>query len=209
VDSTAAYALLRAALPKFLLLVGADPRLSIEQPNGSLSISFPRTISSCRHELVRFVAYDVILPFLLGLPPLAEYEHEGVYECSCDGTEVKDINGIPVTLLEIILQVNSWRAGARVYRHDWQALEQRVLSWELPYNWSEASSAATSTSVRGATVRVQEGWRHVLLIYIYMVCLQSFIPLPRIQLNMTARVYAGCLRMTRGYKRRWIKYFSS
>ncbi|CAE6465291.1 unnamed protein product [Rhizoctonia solani] len=161
VDSASAYTLLRAALPKFLPLAAAEPQLLIEQAHSNLNISLPRTLGSSRYELARFAMYDVILAFLLGTTPLIEYGYEG--GCEYDGFEW--IHGIPSAFLQIISQVNSWRAGSRVHLDDWYTLERRVLAWESPYAMLEKCSP-DSASFERATV--QEGWRHVLLIYIYM-----------------------------------------
>ncbi|CAE6405526.1 unnamed protein product [Rhizoctonia solani] len=75
-DGISAYTLQRTALPMFLSLVTAEPSLLVDQPNGSLAVSFVNTLRSPRHELARFVCNDVILPFLLGVPPLAEYAYD-------------------------------------------------------------------------------------------------------------------------------------
>ncbi|CAE6373905.1 unnamed protein product [Rhizoctonia solani] len=164
-DSTSAYNLLRTALPKFLVLAAADSDLLIEQPNIGLTVSFAHVLSSPRQELVRFVMFDVIMGFLLGVAPLVDYGYDNTYECN----QFESIHGIPITLFQIISQINSWRTGSRVHLDDWKTLEHRVLSWKTPCNMSEKASAPDSTTIERATV--PEVWRHVLLIYIYMgVC---------------------------------------
>ncbi|KAF8685626.1 hypothetical protein RHS04_00773 [Rhizoctonia solani] len=161
-DSASAYSLFRAGLSKFFLLIAADSGLLSEQPNGNLTVSFPRVLGSPRYELSRFVLYDTILSFLLGVPPLLEYGYEGT--CESDGFEW--IHGIPFALFQIIAQVNSWRAGSKVPLDDWQTLEQRVLTWRPSHAMLNECSASEDANIERATV--QEGWRHVLLIYIYM-----------------------------------------
>jgi hypothetical protein len=165
VDSTSGYIALRNGLPKFLQLVAADSSLLIEQSDGSLVVSFPRVLGYRRHELARFAVYDITLAFLLGVPSLVEYGHEGT--CDSNGRGFEWIHGIPVAFLQIIPQVSSWRAGSRTLVDDWKILEQRVLEWESPYAVLEGCSKPESANFERAMV--QEGWRHVLLIYIYMV----------------------------------------
>ncbi|KAF8749497.1 hypothetical protein RHS01_10029 [Rhizoctonia solani] len=111
VDGVSAYTLLRTALPMFLSFISTESDLLIDQPNGSLAVSFANTLRSPRHELARFVGNDVILPFLLGAPPLAEY----AYERSCDHDQFEWVHGIPISLFQTVSQVNSWRAGSKVF----------------------------------------------------------------------------------------------
>ncbi|CAE6388982.1 unnamed protein product, partial [Rhizoctonia solani] len=177
-DSIAGYTLLQVLRPKFLLLVATDSGLLVEQPNGNLAVSFPRTLSSLRHELARFISYDVILSFLLGAPPMIEYGYEG----TCDGDGFEWIHGIPSALLQIISQINSWRAGSRVHLDCWQDLELCVFAWKPLQATLGESFVPGSTAFERAVV--QEGWRHVVLIYIYMgICGVSSHD-PRIQASV-------------------------
>jgi hypothetical protein len=164
VDIAPGYNLLRAGLPRFYLLVAAEPDLLLEQPDGSLTVSFSRAVASSREALVRFVMVDVILTFLLGATPLVEYGYETTYQS--DGFEQS--YGIPTVLFKIVSQVSSWRAGSRVGLDDWQAMEQHVLSWRSLYTRSVDTSAPENITVE--RVMVGEVWRQVALIYIYMVC---------------------------------------
>ncbi|KAF8754974.1 hypothetical protein RHS01_05774 [Rhizoctonia solani] len=177
-DSIAGYTLLQVLRPKFLLLVATDSGLLVEQPNGNLAVSFPRTLSSLRHELARLISYDVILSFLLGAPPMIEYGYEG----TCDGDGFEWIHGIPSALLQIISQINSWRAGSRVHLDCWQDLELCVFAWKPLQATLGESFVPGSTAFERAVV--QEGWRHVVLIYIYMgICGVSSHD-PRIQASV-------------------------
>ncbi|GAB1520627.1 hypothetical protein RhiTH_003709 [Rhizoctonia solani] len=168
-DIISAYNLLRTALPKFLLLATADPDLLTEESNGSLAISFARALRSPRNELGRFVGSDAMLSFLFSVPPLAEY----AYESACDHDQFEWVHGLSISLFQIISQVNSWRARSKVPIDDWQTLEQRTLAWRLPYHTSNVPFVPESATSEMAAVR--EGWRHVVLIYIYMFML--FYPL--------------------------------
>ncbi|CAE6529969.1 unnamed protein product [Rhizoctonia solani] len=170
VDSSSGYVLLQKAVPRFLQLVAADTNLYTEHPDGNLVASFPRTLCAPRHELERFVIYDTIAALLLGVPPLIEYGYDG--ECDSSLHKLEWMHGIPVALVEIISQINSWRAGSSVPLDDWQALERRVLAWQTPPPASDEASTTECISI--GRVSVQESWRHVVLIYIYMVYPPSF-----------------------------------
>ncbi|CAE6473491.1 unnamed protein product [Rhizoctonia solani] len=165
-DSVSGYALLKRALPKFLKISSMDSNSLMEDANGWLVISFSYALTGPRNELRRFATYDTIVAFLFGVPPLAEYGYNHEYGPEPQGFEWS--YGIPTALLQIVSQVNSWRYCSRVALDDWQTLEKQVLGWESSYALlDEASSADPASVARNA---VQEGWRHVVLIYIYMAC---------------------------------------
>jgi hypothetical protein len=172
-DSSSGYTALRHALPKFLQLAVTDPRILVEQPGGDLAVSFTRMFDASQYQLARFVNYEVVSAFLLGLPPLVDYMYDS--ECSPNSTYPGSrwIHGIPVLFLQIISQVNSCRAHPRVYSDDWQSLEERVLTWKSPHPMPDNSSTSAGDTVDVARDTLQEGWRHVLLIYIYMVSLSE------------------------------------
>ncbi|KAG8700355.1 hypothetical protein FRC11_013012, partial [Ceratobasidium sp. 423] len=165
VDGPSGYTVLRKAVPRFLQLVAADTNLYSECPDGNLVISFPRTLCAPRYELEQFVIFDTIAALVFGVPPLVEYGYDG--ECDSSLHELEWLHGIPVPLVEIISQINSWRAGSKVSLDDWQALEKRVLAWQTPSVVPDEYS--TTECINRARVAVQESWRHVALIYIYMV----------------------------------------
>ncbi|CAE6529962.1 unnamed protein product [Rhizoctonia solani] len=174
VDGSSGYTLLRNAVPWFLQLVAADTNLYTEHPDGNLVVSFPRTLCASRHELGRFATYDTVTALILGVPPLVEYGYDG--GCDSSFQELEWNHGIPVALVEIISQINSWRAGSSVPLDDWQALERRVLAWQTPPPASDEASTTECISI--GRVSVQESWRHVVLIYIYMVYPPSFVFFP-------------------------------
>ncbi|KDN39785.1 hypothetical protein RSAG8_08577, partial [Rhizoctonia solani AG-8 WAC10335] len=106
VDGLSGYDLLRKALPRFLRLVGVDPTLTVEHPNGNLVVSFPRAFGALQHELKRFIFYDTTAALVLGVPPLVEYG----YDSECDPTShgFEWVHGVPIPFVETISQVNSW-----------------------------------------------------------------------------------------------------
>ncbi|CAE6519233.1 unnamed protein product [Rhizoctonia solani] len=188
VDNPSGYAILQRALPSFLQLVAADSNLCTERPNGDLVVSFPRTLTAPRYEFGRFMTYDTVAALLLGVPPLVEYGYGEEYQSSPFGLEW--IHGIPVVLFEAISQVNSWRAGSRVSLDDWQTLESRVLAWQSPYSGSVPDTTGI-VSPGVARFAVQEGWRHVVLIYIYMGMCGVSSHDPRVQASVHRIVQLG------------------
>ncbi|QRW20087.1 Fungal Zn(2)-Cys(6) binuclear cluster domain [Rhizoctonia solani] len=151
-----------AVLRFFLRDSASAYSLLSEQPNGNLTVSFPRVLGSPRYELSRFVLYDTILSFLLGVPPLLEYGYEGT--CESDGFEW--IHGIPFALFQIIAQVNSWRAGSKVPLDDWQTLEQRVLTWRPSHAMLNECSASEDANIERATAGIAARLeRHRVAVY--------------------------------------------
>jgi hypothetical protein len=114
---------------------------------------------------MRFVFYDVISAFLFGVPPLAEYGYGSGHDFQQHNIEW--MHGIPVEFLYVISQINSWKAGSRSGLDDWQTLESHVLAWKSRNAPLDIASPSEVANIERATV--QEAWRHVLLIYIYMV----------------------------------------
>ncbi|KAG8756081.1 hypothetical protein FRC11_005554, partial [Ceratobasidium sp. 423] len=162
VDCNSGYILLRKALPKFLQLVAANNLYTVH-PNGNLVVSFARTLGTARYELKRFVLYDTAAALVLGVPPLVEYGYDDGCDSELHGLEW--IHGAPFALVEIISQINSWRATRATPPDDWHELEKRVLAWEPHPLVPGGKGSSAKNATRFA---VQEGWRHVVLIYIYM-----------------------------------------
>ncbi|CUA68647.1 hypothetical protein RSOLAG22IIIB_08022 [Rhizoctonia solani] len=186
-NSLSGYDLLRKALPKFLRLVAADPSLTTEHPNGNLVISFPRAFGALQHELKRFIFYDTTAALVLGVLPLVDYGYNG--ECDSLSHGFEWVHGVPTLFVETISQVNSWRAGSRVAPlDDWQNLECRALAWQPQRIVAESDDSAAESVARLA---VQEGWRHVTLVYIYMAMCGVTSHDPRVQASIRQIVQLG------------------
>ncbi|KAH7336783.1 hypothetical protein B0J17DRAFT_443671 [Rhizoctonia solani] len=163
----------------------------MEHPDGNLVVSFPRTLGAPRHELERFVLYDTTTAFVLGVPPLVEYGYDGGCNCVSHGFEW--IHGIPFALVEIISQINSWRAGSRVAPlDDWRVLERRITTWQPPSVMLDSKDSATGSVARLA---VQESWRHVVLVYLYMASIRQIVRLGDIvaDLPIGAHMFTHCV----------------
>ncbi|KAF8705474.1 hypothetical protein RHS03_05703, partial [Rhizoctonia solani] len=166
VDNVSGYTTFQRALPRFLQTVASDSNSLMEDANGNLVVSFCRTINGPRNELRRFVLYDTVIALLLGVPTLAEYGYNRGCDSEAYGFEWN--YGAPATLLQIISQVNSWRARSSVALDDWQTLEKRVLDWGPSTALLDGTSTTGHANLNVARAAVQEGWRHLALIYIYM-----------------------------------------
>ncbi|CAE6465340.1 unnamed protein product [Rhizoctonia solani] len=163
IGCSSGYLALQKALPWIFRLVAIDPDLHIEHPAGDLVTSFSRILCAPRYEFQWFVMYDTIASLLLAVPPLMEYGYAG--ECDPTSHSLEWAHGIPFALFGVISQINSWRAGSRVASlNDWRTLERRVLGWQSQPDATEGK-ACVDDAVRLA---IQEGWRHVTLIYMYM-----------------------------------------
>ncbi|CAE6365195.1 unnamed protein product [Rhizoctonia solani] len=185
IGNNVGYRLFRKSLPEFLRLVAADPNLVVEHSNGGLLVSFPRTFGAPLQEIKRFVVYDTATAFILGIPPLVEYDYDGKCDIMSHGSQW--IHGVPVPLVEIISQVNSWRSGSRTMLDDWQALEHRAMTWEaelLPIGDGDSR-------MNIARLAIQEGWRHAVLIYIYMGMCGVSSHDSRVQASITQIVQLG------------------
>ncbi|CEL54926.1 hypothetical protein RSOLAG1IB_07418 [Rhizoctonia solani AG-1 IB] len=184
VDNTLGYGLFRKALPVFLRLVATDPNLVAEHSNGALLVSFPRTFGASLQEIKRFVVYDTATAFILGVPSLIEYNYDGTCDTTSHGSQW--IHGVPVPLVEIISQINSWRNGSRTRLDNWDTLERRALAWEIQLLPIDGDSR-----MNVARLAIQEGWKHVVLIYIYMGMCGVSSDDSRVQASITQIIQLG------------------
>ncbi|KAF8671442.1 hypothetical protein RHS04_08289 [Rhizoctonia solani] len=188
-DVVSAYNQVKRALPKFFQLVAFNSSLYIECPDGNLVVSFPRALTSPQSELRRFVIYDTIGALVLGTPPLVDYGYENEHE---EGLDL--IRGIPVTLAGVISQINAWRAQSSGTLGNWQDLERQVLAWKPLSTVLERDPTVDYDSIARTTV--QEGWRHVALIYIYMVCSQFPVIHISVKPNVIETTLQGMCRVS-------------
>ncbi|KAG9121300.1 hypothetical protein FRC07_002785, partial [Ceratobasidium sp. 392] len=151
-------------LAGLLELVAADPSLWSER-NGLL-VSLPRALSTERYEIRRFVFYDIITAFILGLPQLVEYDTDELSILSERVQPLEWVHGLPVELTANIVQVNAWRTSCPGIpnMNGWVDLEMRTLAWEPRTREIQGGDSFDVV----ARLAVQESWRHAVLIYIYM-----------------------------------------
>ncbi|ELU36876.1 hypothetical protein AG1IA_09091 [Rhizoctonia solani AG-1 IA] len=132
--------------------------------SGQLLVFFPQTLGIRDLELELFVMYDTPTALVLGLAPLVKYACNG--ECDPTSHGFQSVHGVPIPLVEIILQVSSWRAGFIVAQNDWQILESCVMRWQAPRLLTREKCTRINTEM----FAVQEGQRYMKLVDIYMVC---------------------------------------
>ncbi|KAG8699475.1 hypothetical protein FRC09_006595 [Ceratobasidium sp. 395] len=164
INSAAGYSLLRRSLPTFFRLVAADSSLWSERRG--LLVSLPRALSAERYEIRRFVYYDTMLAFILGLAPLVEYDSSEFPIISEFTRPLEWVHGIPIELIVDIVQVNAWRAAHPGVPNmsGWVDLEVRAITWEPR---TEEIQGGESYDVV-TRLAIQESWRHAVLVYVYM-----------------------------------------
>ena len=146
----------------------ADPTVWPRQP-GCAGISLSHAITSCNPDLVRFIVTDALLALCFGVAPLVEYDTSAsATEIGRNvGTRIESAHGCAAIFAISIVKINVWRAHNRTppVKHSWQEIEADIWSWKpRPHDGSPGDSWKTV-----ARLAIQEGWRHVALIYLYMV----------------------------------------
>lgn len=166
VGTRGGYSLLQRCLPVFLAATSTDPGVWIER-NGLLLVSIPHALDSPRVEIKRFVFYDIMIAFALGIPPLVQYDTSDVPVISAAPGPMDWVHGIPMEFTVGIVEVNTWRASIPGIpnMNDWLDLELRALAWTP----SAMELGGGDSYEIVARLAVQECWRNAILIYIYMV----------------------------------------
>ncbi|CAE7137134.1 unnamed protein product [Rhizoctonia solani] len=175
--TAAGYEGLRHALPNFLRLVSDDSMFWVDRGCAGLSISLPAALITDRIEIRRFVFYDVMYSFLLGLPTLAEYDSAG-FSIAPPEMPVEWVHGVPVELIVNIAEVHNWRA--QVNNVDWRVLEMRTLAWK----WNQRDVQSEDSAEMVHRFAVQEAWKHATLIYIYMGMCGATSQDPRVEASV-------------------------
>ncbi|QRV96386.1 Fungal specific transcription factor domain [Ceratobasidium sp. AG-Ba] len=143
-DTKAGYTLLRRTAFLFMQIAGADPTLWPRDPTSN-GISLAHALLPPRHEIGRFIFMDNIFSLSFGLPPLVEYDtsHPVIQSASSYPTEW--VHGCPTRFMFSIIEEDTWA-------------------------WRPTGVSSSSSNSQGsiAQVAVHEGWRHALLIYLYM-----------------------------------------
>ncbi|KAG9123514.1 hypothetical protein FRC07_014840 [Ceratobasidium sp. 392] len=167
-DTNSGYNLMRLIAPTFMQIAFADPSLWPRNPSSN-GVSLAHLFISRQHELGRFVFLDMVSSLTFGLPPVVEYDTSHPVITTREVHAMEWIHGCPVEFAFSIIKINAWRA---------QNLNGTVAPDEL---WKEIEAAAWVWQPRGdygpdressklvARFATQEGWRHAVLIYLYMV----------------------------------------
>eukprot|EP01099_Mayorella_cantabrigiensis_P002288 TRINITY_DN200_c0_g1_i1.p1 TRINITY_DN200_c0_g1~~TRINITY_DN200_c0_g1_i1.p1 ORF type:complete len:615 (-),score=-31.21 TRINITY_DN200_c0_g1_i1:59-1903(-) len=166
-DTNAAYTLMKNIAPTFVKVALADPALWPRQ-FGSSGLSLVHMFTSYRFGIGRFFFMDALTSLTFGVPPLIEYDTSAsVSEISLlQSQRIESIQGCTAIFAIGIIKINAWRA----YNHGppasyiWEAIEADVWSWEPQPEDGPPDDSWKSI----ARLAIKEGWRHAVLIYLYM-----------------------------------------
>lgn len=146
----------------------ADPTVWPRQPDCS-GISLVHALTAYNSDLARFILMDALSSLCFGVPPLIEYDTSvPAAEINQSQTQrIESIHGCTATFAISIIMINVWRAHNHnpPVKYSWQEIEAEICAWR-PRPDDGPPVDAWKTVARLA---IQEGWRHVALIYLYMV----------------------------------------
>lgn len=112
---------------------------------------------------------DALSSLSFGLPPLIEYDTSAsVSEMSqLHAQRIESIQGCAAIFAVCIIKINVWRAhnDGPPATYIWEAIEADVWRWEAQPDDGSPDDSWKSI----ARLAIKEGWRHAVLIYLYMV----------------------------------------
>ncbi|QRV82476.1 Fungal specific transcription factor domain [Ceratobasidium sp. AG-Ba] len=160
------YALLRAIAPLFVQLAFADPNLWPRHPLSN-GVSLAHALASSQYEIGRFIFIEMTTSLIFGVPPLVEYDTSEPVLPSDHEHPMEWVHGCPPDFVISIVKINQWRArypsdGAAIA--PWKEIETNT------WRWRPTCNHGTDPDSRRLVTRfaAQEGWRHAVLIYLYM-----------------------------------------
>ncbi|QRV96384.1 Fungal specific transcription factor domain [Ceratobasidium sp. AG-Ba] len=166
-DTSAGYALVCRLAPMFLQLALADPSLWSRNPMCGV-ISLAHTLVSSRFELVRFAFMDAITSLILGVPPLINFDTSHPAIIDNEPHPMEWVHGCPSELIIVVVKINMWRyhdsGGQPCPEHLWRELEAKTWGWRPRGDYSQDKNSSRCV----VRLAIQEGWRHTVLIYIYL-----------------------------------------
>ncbi|CAE6412745.1 unnamed protein product [Rhizoctonia solani] len=163
VDPQSAYTTLRLAVPLFVQLAHKEPAIWRSKKSGP---SLHRIILSSRVGLARFANADVVGSFILGLPQLISWDPVFIPELAHLPWD-EWIPGLPSYFLLVLCTVNTWRERNPHARNlnEWIQYERNILNWCPRHVYRPDASDSWRTVGR---LVIQEAFRHMTLIYLYM-----------------------------------------
>ncbi|KAF8606300.1 hypothetical protein BDV93DRAFT_604790 [Ceratobasidium sp. AG-I] len=171
VDRIDLYQLLQNLTPIFLQVVFSDSTLWPSEYH-STSVSLAHILASNRNELHCFILMDMLCSMIYGLPQLIEYDTS----VPVFSTDKHSLHVIPAELQIILVEINI-RCFQMSVAHDWNDIEQRLLSWQSPTPVTVDEDSWKTI----AQLAVHESWRQTLLIYLYMAACGVSSDDPRVQ----------------------------
>ncbi|CCO31451.1 hypothetical protein BN14_05493 [Rhizoctonia solani AG-1 IB] len=171
-NSRHAFQFFRQLTPAFLCAAQSLPSYCSSQ-----KIILAEAFTSQNHELGRFVFIDAVSSLVLGAPPTIDYDTSAPIvrsEMNCNPClglvhPTEWIHGSPLELTALIVKISLWRAKNPDVQSApdeiWKPLEAEAWAWAPRVSSPGVLDEPNQMVVRMA---VQEGWRHVGLIYLYM-----------------------------------------
>ncbi|QRV96385.1 Fungal specific transcription factor domain [Ceratobasidium sp. AG-Ba] len=160
------YACLRSMAPIFMQIAATDPVLwSHHSPNG---ISLAHALVSPTFDLGRFICMDIVASLVFGTPPLIEYDTTHPMIDSSVKHTMEWSYGCPPEFTFLIVKINQWRARRLDSCHEgpppWKEMDHLIWAWRSRCDYGPDPESGRLVM----RFSVQEGWRHALLIYLYM-----------------------------------------
>ncbi|KAG8750936.1 hypothetical protein FRC12_012688 [Ceratobasidium sp. 428] len=161
------YNLLRLTAPVFMQVACADPTLWPRDPSSN-GISLAHALLPPRGEISRFIFMDSISSFTFGVPPLVEYDTSHPMIEGQDSRAIGWIHGCPSRFMLLVVKINQWRAqhpnSCMEGSSPWKEIEEDAWAYRPSCGYDPGSDSGRHV----LRVAVQEGWRHAVLIYLYM-----------------------------------------
>ncbi|QRV96316.1 Fungal specific transcription factor domain [Ceratobasidium sp. AG-Ba] len=162
-----AYQLMQQIAPTFMQVAFADPTVWPRDPS-SQGISLAHALVSPNYELGRFIFVDMTTSLTFGIPPLVEYDTSHPMIQSTEMHPMNWVHGCPVEFGYSLMKINQWRAqhpnGCAGQDPPWREIEADAWAWRPRCNYGPEAESEKNI----VRLAVQEGWRHALLIYLYM-----------------------------------------
>ncbi|KAG9123768.1 hypothetical protein FRC07_014013 [Ceratobasidium sp. 392] len=116
-----------------------------------------------------------------GLPPLVEYDTSHPVIRTRRVHAMEWIHGCPVEFAFSIIKINAWRAqnlnGTVAPNELWKEIEAAAWAWQPRGDYGPDCESSKLV----ARLATQEGWRHTVLIYLYMGMCGATSHDPRVQ----------------------------
>ncbi|QRV82636.1 Fungal specific transcription factor domain [Ceratobasidium sp. AG-Ba] len=177
------YGLLRMLAPVFMQVAFADPTLWPDDPSSS-GISLAHALASPQFELGRFILTDTIISLTFGTPPLIEYDVSHPLVQTNGEHPMEWLHGCPAQFMFSIVRINRWRAQYpnKCTERDapWKEISDDTWAWHSSCAYKPSSESSRIITRFAA----QEGWRHALLIYLYMGMCSSTSHDSRVQFSV-------------------------
>ncbi|CAE7198976.1 unnamed protein product, partial [Rhizoctonia solani] len=163
VDPQLAYRTQRLAIPIFMELAQTEPTFWRYHNSGP---SLHSVGLSIQPGLARFATMDVAGSFIFGLPQMITWDPIFIPELAHLPWD-EWIPGLPLYFLLVLCAINTWREQDPRDRNpnEWSQYERSVLDWRAQHIYRSDHSDSWRTIGR---LIVQEAYRHMTLIYLYM-----------------------------------------